>query len=386
MRISVPEPIPIPPEVRLFAKPLIAVGDLVKVGQLIGQACENGLPVHASVSGKVKSIDDFDPITGEKALSIIISSDGEQTLNDVLNPPAISDRMGFLDALKNSGAVGLGGVSDKLDYILINAVGCEPYVTSDAREAIDNADGILEGAVLLMKYMSPKQLIICVGDNNPEATQKLRTLMPTIEGISVQSLPCKYPQGHDKVLAHKVTGRMMDTGCAVVSSTAVSVLAKYIKTGMPYTHRVVTVEGSGVKTPKNLVVPLGTAIKHLFDFCGGLTDDATKIIVGGPMTGKAVPSLDMHLAKTHNAVLALNEKESEPALETACIKCSRCISGCPMNLMPSFITDAFEQKNIDMLSKLKVNQCTQCGCCAYVCPAKRPLTQVMSLTKDMLNN
>jgi len=385
MCIPVPEPIPVPPEVRLFAKPLVAVGDLVKVGQLIGEESEKDLPVHASASGKVKSIDDFDPITGEKVFSIVISSDGEQALYDELNPPVISNRAGFLDALKNSGAEWFNSIEnarDKLDYILINAVPCEPYVTSDARAMIDNAEDIFEGAVLLMKHMSPKKLIICVGDNNPEAAQKLKVLISQADGISLHSLTSKYPQSHEKVLAHKITGRLTDTGCVVVNSTTVSVFAKYIKTGMPYTHRIVTVGGSGVKNPKNLLVPLGTAIKHLFDYCGGLTDDATKIIMGGPMTGKAVPSLEMPLTKTVNAVLALNEKDSEVALETACIKCGRCISGCPMNLMPSFIEDAFEQKNIDMLDKLKVNLCIECGCCAYVCPAKRPLAQVVNLSKN----
>jgi len=367
----------------------VAVDDLVKAGQIIGEALENGAPVHASVSGKVKSIDDFDPVTGKKELSIVIASDREQALNDTLSPPAISNRAGFLDALKNSGAVGLDGIinaKDKLDYILVNAVECEPYVTSDARTMIDNAADILAGATLLMKHIKPKQLIICVGDNNPSAIDQLNGLTPPSDNISVRSLPSMYPQGQDKVLAHKVTGSILNNHCIVISSTALSVFAKYIKTGMPYTHRVVTVDGSGVKTPKNLIVPLGTAIKHLFDYCGGLTDDATKIIIGGPLTGKAVPSLDMHLAKTHNAVLALNEKDSEPPIETACIKCGRCIARCPTNLMPSFIEDAFTQKSIDMLSKLKVNLCIQCGCCAYICPAKRPLAQVMSLSTKMIEN
>jgi len=301
MRIPISEPIPTPPEVRLFAKPLVAAGDLVSAGQLIGQALEIGLPIHASVSGKVKTIDDFDPITGEKVPSIVISSDGEQAHHDILTPPVISNTAECLNALQSSGAVGFDGIksaTDKLDYILINAVECEPYVTSDARAMIDNAEDILEGAVLLMKHINPKQLIICIGDNNPEAIEKMKGLMPSVDGISVRSLPSKYPQGHDKVLVQKVVGSMTDIGCAVVSSTAVSVLTNYVKTGMPYTHRVITVGGSGVKTTKNLIVPLGTAIKYLFDYCGGLTDDATEIIMGGPMTGKAVPSLDMHLTKT----------------------------------------------------------------------------------------
>jgi electron transport complex protein RnfC len=387
------------------AKPVVAVGDLVKVGQLIGEAMTESrvsAPVHASVSGKVKSIDDFDPISGERALSIVISSDGEQAVYEELNPPIVTNTAEFLNAVQNSGVVGLGGAgyptapklslkdNVKLDYILVNGAECEPYVTSDARTMVDNANDVFEGAVLLMKYINPKQIIICIEDNKPEAIEKLKALTAPVEGISVRSLPSTYPQGERKVLVYNVTGRIVpeggrltDVGCTVVNCTTVSVFANYIKTGMPFTHRIVTVDGSGVKNPKNLIVPLGTAIKYLFDYCGGLTDDAVKIIMGGAMMGKAVPSLEMPLIKTTSAILALNEKDSAAPIETACIKCARCIANCPINLMPSYIEDAFEQKNIDMLDKLKVGLCLECGCCAYICPAKRPLAQVMALSKNM---
>ena len=415
--IHIPELLPTPPEVRLPlsmhsgvpANPVVtmtmtvtmamavtvAVGDLVKVGQMLGEAVAGkgvSTPVHASVSGKVKSIDDFDPITGEKALSIVISTDGKQAVYDELNPPVITNTAEFLNAVQNSGVVELSGAGyaegTGLDYILINSVECEPCVTADARTMIDNAEDVFEAAVLLMKYIKPRQIIFCIGDNNPEAIEKLKVLTAPIESMSVHSLPYKYPQGKKKVLVYNVTGRLIpedgclaDIGCAVVDCTTASVFAKYIKTGMPYTHKIVTVGGSGVKNPKNVIVPLGTAIKYLFDYCGGLTDDATKIIMGGSMRGKAVPSLEMPLTKTVSAVFALNEKDSEPPDETACIRCGHCISKCPMNLMPSFIEDAFEQKNSGMLDKLKVNLCIECGCCAYLCPAKRPLAQIMALSK-----
>ena len=412
----VPELIPTPPEVRLpmsmhqgaAAKPVVAVGDLVKVGQLLGEAVTTddvSAPIHSSVSGKVKSIDDFDPITGEKALSIVISSDGEQATFEGLKPPVISNTSEFLKAIQNSGAVGLGGAGYptapklsfkeglELDYILINAVECEPFLTADARTMIDDAEAVLEGAVLLMKYIKAKQIIICIADNKPEAIEKMKALTAPHEGISVHSLASKYPQGERKLLVYELTGRIVpeggrlaDVGCIVLNCTTVSVFAKYIRSGMPYTHRIVTVDGSGVKNPKNVIVPIGTAIKYLFDYCGGLTDDARKIIMGGPMMGKAVPSLEMPLTKTVSVVLAFNEKDSEPAHETACIRCGRCISACPMDLMPSFVGDAFEQKNIDTLDSLKVNLCIECACCAYLCPAKRPLAQLMSLSKNMLSS
>lgn len=410
----VPEPIPTPPEVRLPmtmhsgtpAKPIVAAGDLVKVGQLIAEPGERvSSPVHASVSGKVKSIDEFNPITGEKELSIVITADGEQTPCEGSgnNPPMVTNTAEFLNAVQNSGVVGLGGAGyptaaklslkegTTLDYILINGMECEPFVTADARTMIDDTEDVCEGAKLLMEYIKPKQIIICIGDNNPEAIEKMKSKAGA--GISVEVLPHKYPQGERKLLVYKVTGRIVpeggrltDVGCTVLNCTTVSVFAKYIKTGIPYSHRIVTVDGSGVKNPKNVIAPLGTAIKYLFDYCGGLTDDASRIIMGGTMMGKAVPSLEMPLVKTTNAVLALNEKDSELPLETACIKCGRCISECPMNLMPSLIEDAFEKKNTETLEKLKVNLCIECGCCAYLCPAVRPLAQVMTLSKNMLYN
>ena len=407
----VPEPIATPPEVRLPmsmhsgtpATPVVAAGDTVKIGQLIGEATGRvSSPVHASVSGTVKSIDEFDPVTGEKAVSIVIESDAEQVICENLAPPVVTNTAEFLDAVQNSGVVGLGGAGyptapkltlkegTNLDYILINGAECEPYITSDTRAMVDDAQSVFEGSVLMKKYLNPKQVIICIEDNKPEAIAKLRALTSAADGLSVHVLPSNYPQGERKVLVYNVTGRIVpeggrltDVGCIVINCTTVAVFAKYIKTGMPLTHRIVTVDGSAVMSRRNVIAPIGTPIKLLFDHCGGLTGDADKIILGGPMMGKAVPSLDMPITKVINAVLALTAKDSQPPVETACIKCGRCIEKCPMYLMPSHIEDAFEQKNIDALNTLKVNMCAECGCCAYICPAKRPLAQVMSLSKNM---
>lgn len=407
----IPEAIATPPQVRLPmsmhsgtpATPIVAVGDSVKIGQLIGEATGRvSSPIHASVSGTIKSIDDFDPVTGEKAVSIVISSDQEQVTYEGITPPVVTNTNEFLNAVQNSGVVGLGGAGyptapkltlkegTDLDYILVNGAECEPYITSDTRVMVDDADNVFEGSLLMKKYLNPKQVVICIEDNKPEAIAKLQALTSNADGVSVHVLPSSYPQGERKVLVYNITGRIVpeggrltDVGCIVINCTTVAVFTKYIKTGMPLTHRVVTVDGSAVKSARNVIVPIGTPIRLLFDHCGGLTKDAQKIIMGGPMMGKAVPSLDMPITKVINAVLALTAKESKPAVETACIKCGRCIQECPMNLMPSHIEDAFEQKNIPALNNLKVNMCAECGCCAYICPAKRPLAQVMALSKNM---
>jgi len=408
----VPEEIPVPSEVTLPmsmhsgkpAKLVVNVGDSVKVGQLIGEA--DGIvssPVHASVSGKIKKIDDLDSITGKKSVSVTIESDGKQEICENITPPNITNKDEFIQAVQDSGVVGLGGagyptnhkltIKDtvQLDYILINGAECEPYITSDTRAMIDDAEYVLAGALLMNEYLKPKNIVICIENNKPEAIKKMRELCADVPNMEVRELPSSYPQGERKVLVYNITGRIVpeggrltDVGCIVINCTTVAVFAKYIKTGMPLVSRFVTVDGSAVKNPKNVIAPLGTPIYELFEFCGGLTDDVKKIILEGPIMGQAVPALTVPVVKVTNAILAFSEKDAEPPEESACIKCGRCIAKCPMNLMPSYIENAFELKKIDLLKKYKVNMCAECGCCAYLCPAKRPLAQVMSLSKNML--
>jgi len=407
-----PEPIPVPVEIRLpmkmhsgkAANPIVNVGDEVKVGQLIAEAVGAvSSPVHASVSGKIKAIDTHDIITGQKAVSIVITSDGEQTVYEDLKIPTVTNTEEFITAVGDSGVVGLGGAGyptapkltlkegTNLDYILINGAECEPYITSDTRTMVDQTEYVFAGAQMLKEYLGPKDVIIGIESNKPEAIKKLQNLCQGIAGISVHVLPSLYPQGERKVLVYNITGRIVpegarltDVGCIVVNCTTVAVFAEYIKTGKPLVSRVVTVDGSAVKTPKNVIAPIGTPIRELFDYCGGLKDDVKKIIHGGPMMGKAVPNADIPVEKITNAVLALSEKDSIPPLVSPCIKCGRCISKCPVNLMPSFIEEAYELKKLDLLNDYKVNMCLECACCSYLCPAKRPLAQVMTLSKKLL--
>jgi len=409
-----PEAIPVPSEVRLPmsmhagkpAKPVVSVGDYVKVGQLIGEA--DGIvsaPVHASVSGTVKSIDQIDNLTGKKAVSIIIASDGTQTPWDGISPPTVTNQEEFLEAVKNSGVVGLGGAGyptmhklmlkdySKLDYILVNGAECEPYITADTRTMIDDADYVWEGVKLLKKYLTPKNIVICIENNKQEPIKRMKELSAGTDGVSVHVLPSLYPQGERKVLVYNVTGRIVpeggrlpDVGCIVINCTTVSTIAKYIKTGQPLVSKCVTVDGSGVKTPKNVIAPLGTPVSALFDYCGGLKDGVKKITLGGPMMGAAVPNMDVPIVKITSAALAFAGKDAEPPEETACIKCGRCVSMCPMGLMPPYIETAVELKKPEMLQKYKANMCAECGCCAYGCPARRPLVQVMTLAGNMLWN
>jgi len=392
------------------AKPVVAVGDHVKVGQLIGEA--QGFvssPVHASVSGTVKSIETLDGIKGVKAVTITIASDGNQTPWEGIAPPQVTNLAEFLEAVRNSGVVGLGGAGYPtapkftlketvvLDYILINGAECEPFITSDTRTMVDDTSSVWEGVLLMQKYLKPKNIFICIEDNKPEPIKLMKELCAksSFDGtnVDVKVLPSLYPQGERKVLVYNVTGRIVpeggrlpDVGCIVVNCTTVAVFAKYIKTGNPLVTKCVTVDGSGVNQHKNVIVPIGTLVRDVLAFCGGLKDDVGKITLGGPMMGAAIPNIDLPIpvVKITSAILAFTANDAGVLEQTACIKCGRCLYQCPMNLMPPYIEEAYELKNFDKLKKFKVNMCAECACCAYTCPAKRPLVQVMTLAKDIL--
>ncbi|MCL2800164.1 MAG: electron transport complex subunit RsxC [Treponema sp.] len=404
---SIPEQIPVPAEVILPmsmhsgapASPIVSAGDYIKVGQLIAEA--NGFvssPVHASVSGTVKSV-------GE---SIVITSDGKNEVWEGIKPPSVSNLSEFLEAVRNSGVVGLGGAgyptapkftlkeSVKLDYILVNGAECEPYITSDTRTMIDDTDHVWNGILLMKEFLKPKNIVICIENNKPLPIKKFKDLCKDKEGISVRVLPSLYPQGERKVLVYNVTGRIVpeggrlpDIGCIVVNCTTVSVFAKYIKTGIPLVSKCITVDGSAVKNPKNIIAPIGTSVRDIFNYCGlfnngELNQNIKKITLGGPMMGVAIPDIDTPIVKITNAILAFSEKNAQPNEPSACIKCGRCVSKCPMNLMPSLMEEAYELKKTELLKKLKVEMCAECACCAFTCPANRHLVQVFLLAKRML--
>ena len=404
-----PEAIPLPLEVKLPmsmhcgtpANPVVKTGDLVKVGQVIGEAAGAvSLPVHASVSGTVKSIDTIDTLTGERTVAVTITSDGSQTLwEGIAPPPQITDCAAFLKAVKNSGLVEPGGCPavceltlenfNTLDYILVNGLESEPYVSSGAMA--DQAEYVWEGVRLLKAYLNPRKLIICIGKNKPQDVKKMKALSSAFIDVEVCALSPEYPQGHKNVLVHTVTGQVVpeggrpaDIGCIVISCATVAAIAEYVKTGKPLVSMSVTVDGSAVKEPKYLIAPIGTPVSALFDYCGGLKDDVKKITLGGPMTGAAIPSANIPIVKTTSAVLAFSGKTAAPPEALGCIKCGRCVKSCPMRLLPPYIENAFELKKTEQLRKYKADMCAVCGCCTYVCPSKRPLTQVMTLAKSIV--
>jgi len=405
--------LPTPAEVRIPMKmhsgkpavPVVKAGDDIKVGQLIGEMGGYvSSPIHASVSGCVKSINDHDPMTGQKTLSITIASDGLNTMCPSIKPPVVTNLQEFYDAVRDSGAVGLGGAGypaapklaiknlDQLDYVLINGAECEPYVTSDTNTMVADSKHVYIGVKLLMEFMKPKKICICIEDNKPEAIKVMRETFANEENIEISVLPTLYPQGERKVLVYNITGRIVpegarlaDIGVIVTNVTTVAVFARYVDCGLPLIKKVVTVDGPAVKNPGNILAPIGAPIRELFEFCGGFIDEQPrKVIMGGSMMGFALPTMDLPVVKTTNCIIACSDVSTLMPKQTACIKCGRCLSVCPMRLMPPGIEAAYSIDDLDDLKHLRVDMCTECGSCAYVCPAKRHLVQVMQLSKEKL--
>ncbi len=408
VRMPIPTTVSIPVSMHIGApaKPIVKPGDKVKLGQLIAEASGFvSANIHASVSGTVKMIEDHLTHAGQMVPSILIEPDGLQTVDESVVPPVVNDLPSFLDAVRASGIVGLGGAGFPLSVklavkdlsmikaIIINGAECEPYITSDTRTMIEDSGLVWDGIKLLKKYLEAKRIIIAIEENKKKCIDIFRNLVSSdpVEGVEVVSLPAVYPQGGEKVLIYNTTGGIVpegklpiDAGAIVINCTTLATLAKYIETGMPLVEKRITVDGSAVAEPKNIIAPIGTCFKDIFDFCGGFKTEPKKILSGGPMMGIAVYSLYLPLMKSTNAILAFDEKDTVIPKETSCIKCGRCVSHCPLKLMPCDIERAYKLNKPELLEKLKVNLCMECGCCSYICPARRPLVQTNKLSKILL--
>ena len=406
----VPERIPVPPEIVLPmtmhigapAKPLVKAGDLVKVGQPVAEA--GGFvsaAIHSGVSGKVRRIGEMQDSMGRFVPTVEIVPDGEQTVWEGVQPPLVTDLPSFLEAVRQSGVVGLGGAGfptavklgvkdlSQIKAVILNGAECEPYITSDTRTMLDDTDLVWEGVQLLKKYLGAR-VVIAIEKNKPGCIEKFRALCENEENVEVRALRSRYPQGGEKVLIYHTTGGVVpegklpiDAGAVVVNVTTVKWIANYIRTGMPLVEKCVTVDGSGIETPKNVIAPIGTPVKYLLDYCGRKGEPG-KILYGGPMMGISMPDEEQPVLKTTNAVTVFNGKDARLPEPTACIRCGKCVGHCPLRLMPAEIAQAWEQNQPEELEKYKVNLCMECGCCSFVCPAHRPLVQINKLSKAML--
>lgn len=402
--IDVPEKVIIPMVQHIGAPctPIVKQGDTVKVGQKIGDSeAYVSAPVHSSVSGTVTKIEPMLFAGGNKVMSVEITTDGRQEVYEGVLPPEIRNRDDFLKAIRDSGLVGLGGAGfpthvklnppkDKtIDCLIINGAECEPYITSDYREMIENPSGIIEGIRIVLDYLNIPKAIVGIENNKPKAINLLKQLAEGDKRISVQSLRSRYPQGAEKTLIYSLTGRKVpsgklpaDVGCIVLNVNTVSFIAYYVKTGMPLVQKRVTVDGPVVNRPQNVMVPIGTSLQALFDFCGGFKSTPYKVLMGGPMMGIAQYSLETSVIKNTNAILVFDKKEGDLPSESACIRCGRCVEACPMNLLPLELNRLVLANRTDELDRYHILDCIECGSCSYACPSKRHLVQSIRIGKD----
>ena len=386
------------------AKPVVKAGDKVAVGQLIAES--GGFisaPVHASVSGTVKKVENITLSNGRQAPAIFIESDGEMRPFEGIKPPKADTLEEVTNAIRDSGIVGLGGAGfptsvklaikdiEKVEYFVINGAECEPYITSDTRTMRDYTDLVERGTRRISNLLKPKAVYIGIEKNKPNSIAGLKERFRDDPTIIVKGLPPMYPQGGEKVLIYNTTGRIveegklpLDAGVVIMNVTTLANIEQYIETGMPLVEKLVTVDGSAVKEPKNVFVPIGTRIGDVFEFCGGFKEEPGKLLYGGPMMGTAVPDLDAPILKNTNAILAFNKKDAEVKKETPCIRCGNCVNHCPMRLNPPAIAKAFNNRDGAALYKQRVNLCMECGACSFVCPAHQPIVQRHKLAKAML--
>ncbi len=402
--LSTPEKVIIPMVQHIGAPctPTVKKGDQVKVGQIIGNSdAYVSSPVHSSVSGTVTRVEPMLYASGKQVMSIEIVTDGKQEIYEGISPPEVKSREDFLKAVRDSGLVGLGGAGfpthvklnppkdKKVDSLIINGAECEPYITSDYREMIENVSGIIEGIQLVLEHLNINNAIIGIEDNKPDAIKLLTEASKGDKRISIQSLKSIYPQGAEKMLIYSLTGRIVqsgklpaDVGCIVLNVNTVSYIAQYLKSGMPLVQRRVTVDGSVISNPQNVQVHIGTSLHDLFAFCGGFKSQPYKVLMGGPMMGIAQYSLETSVIKNTNAILAFDKDQGDLPEEWPCIRCGKCVEACPMNLLPLELNRLVMADKFDDLDRYHVLDCIECGCCSYSCPSKRYLVQSIRIGKD----
>jgi len=398
--------IPMSMHIGVFARPVVKVGDFVKIGTRIGEADGKvSSPIYSSVSGKVTKIQDFLLPGGAVTVAVEIESDGEMSVDENVAAPSVNSHDELIAALQNSGIVGLGGAGFpthfKLDvepgtveHLIVNGAECEPYVTSDTYTMVERRDDMRYALEVLVKYLQVKNVIIGIEANKPKAIDSMKKLVGEMSAecsAQVKVLKPLYPQGGEKVLIHHTTGKVVpigclpiDVGCVVINCTTLAAIGTFLKTGMPLVKKCVTVDGGAIRNPQNVIAPIGTTIEDLFAVCGGLKEEPAKVIYGGPMMGISLPNLTAPVIKNTNAVLALTEKEAKLPKTTACIRCGTCTNTCPFGLAPAEIMKAFNRKDAEKLDELLVTACMECGCCSYVCPANRPLVQTNKMAKIFL--
>ncbi len=387
-------------------RPLVAKGDTVKVGQLIGDTdAFVSAPIHSSVSGTVTGIETQRSAMGGNDTLVVIEPDKKQELWEGIKVPEANDLPSFVKAVRESGLVGLGGASfpthikynpkniDDVHTLIVNGAECEPFITSDHRGMLEDTQDIIDGMKLIMKYIGLDEAYIGIEENKPDAIAKLDQMFAEqgLTNMHTFKLQARYPKGAERVLVYEITGKEMkagvlpaDLGVILSNVTSVAFVGQYFRNGIPLVNKRMTVDGDAVAQPKNIIAPIGTQIHDVIEFCGGYKSEPRKILMGGPMMGRAIFSDAMPIVKNNNAILAFSGEKSYVPEETACINCGRCHQACPFNLLPTALAEAYERRDAQKLSDLQVMQCMECGSCSYVCPARRPLGFMNKLGKAVV--
>ena len=388
----------------------VAKGDEVKVGTLIAKSSGFvSANIYSSVAGKVTKIDSVFDASGYKKPAIIISVADEDVWEESIDrsPELVRecalDAKAIIDKINEAGIVGLGGATfpthvklspppgSKAEVLIINAVECEPYLTSDHQLMLEHGEEILVGCTILMKALSVNKCIIGVENNKPDAIKHLSGLCTQYKGIEVMPLKVQYPQGGEKQLIDAVLSKQVKSGALPISTGAVvqnvgTIYAVYeaIQKNKPLLERVVTVTGKSLDKPANYLARIGTPLKTLIEASGGIPENTGKIIGGGPMMGKALLSADLPVTKGTSGILLISQEESVRKPMRACIRCAKCVNVCPMGLNPTFLMVDTQQQDWERAERGHIVDCIECGSCSFTCPSNRPLLDFIRMGKQQV--
>ncbi len=387
------------------AKPVVAVGDTVKVGQMIAEA--GGFvsaPIYATVSGTVKAIEPHRVVVGDMVNSIVIENDGEYNAVEFEEVEDVStlSKEEIVAKIQNAGIVGMGGAGfpthvklspkepEKIDYVIANCAECEPYLTSDYRRMLEEPEKLVEGMRIILSLFDNAHGIFGIEDNKKDCIKLLSDMVKDEPRMEVKALRTKYPQGSERHLIYATTKRAInstmlpaDAGAIVDNVDTIVAIYNAVKLGQPLMHRIVTITGDAIVNPANYSICIGTNYAELVEAAGGFKEHPQKIISGGPMMGFAMFSLDIPTTKTTSALLCMTEDEvrKAEAKATHCINCGRCVEGCPSRIVPSRLADFAENHQEELFEKWHGLECVECGSCSYICPAKRNLVQAIRVMK-----
>ena len=407
-----PEPdilvVPMSQHIGAPCKPLVKKGDAVTMGQKIGDNQGLCVPVHAPVSGTVKSVENKPHTNGTTVMSVVIQNDHLDTLCPDIKPRTQAEvdaltRDELMDIIREAGIVGMGGATfpthvklssglGKVDTIIVNVSECEPYIVADDRLCQEYPEQMLSGLQVIMKILGLNSAHVAMEDNKPAAAKALKFAIDPKTGIVLDILPAKYPQGAEKQLIKAVTGREVPSGglpaavgCAVFNAATCKAIHDAVYEGMPLIRRIVTVSGDILMEPKNLMVPIGTSFNDLLE-AAGHRENPYKVLSGGPMMGAAQYDLSVPVIKGSNAVTVLGNANKYAVEDSRCIRCGKCIAACPMQLMPVIMYKAIQSGNVDTMKSVHMMDCIECGCCAYTCPGCVPLVLAFRAGKHMIRD